>query len=303
MFLDNLQYRSYEDLNRLIHQADLNAYRNFDLVVGIPRSGMVPAYMIGLILNLPVIDIESYIARVKPYVGNRLTQNKREFKKVLVVDDSIKFGGQLQIIKEKLFQFNSIHFKFFAVFATSESRMLVDYCLEIIDHPRIFQWNLLNSWIFEHSCVDIDGVLCEDPSEEENDDGERYIEFLENTRPRYLPSCVVAVLVTSRLEKYRKQTEYWLSKHGVQFRKLVMLDLPDKETRVKLGIHSSFKSKVYQEFNQTGLFIESSKSQSEDIHNHTGKNVFCVENMTFYHRREEINNNYLKNLWINLKKG
>ena len=59
MFLDNLQYRNYEDLNRLIHHADLHSYRDIDLVVGVPRSGMIPAYMIGLILNLPVIDIES----------------------------------------------------------------------------------------------------------------------------------------------------------------------------------------------------------------------------------------------------
>jgi hypothetical protein len=80
MFLDNLQYRNYEDLNRLIHQADLHAFRDADLVVGIPRSGMVPAFMIGLLLNLPVIDIESYVAGVEPFVGNRPIRNKREFK-------------------------------------------------------------------------------------------------------------------------------------------------------------------------------------------------------------------------------
>jgi len=177
MFLDNLQYRNYEDLNRLIHQADLHSFRDADLIVGVPRSGMVPAYMIGLLLNLPVTDIESYVAGVEPFVGNRLIQNIREFKKVLVVDDSIKFGRQLQLVKEKLSHLNFIEFKYITVFATSDSISLVDYCMEIIDQPRIFQWNLLNSWIYEYSCVDIDGVLCEDPSEEQNDDAENYLVF------------------------------------------------------------------------------------------------------------------------------
>lgn len=302
MFLDNIQYRNYEDLNKLIHQADLHAYRDFDLVIGVPRSGMIPAYMIGLLLNLPVLDIESFISGVTPYVGNRLQQNTKEVRKVLVVDDSIKFGRQLQVIKEKISKFNSIYFNYLTVFATSDSRLLVDYCMEIIDHPRVFQWNLLNSWIFEYSCVDIDGVLCEDPTEEENDDGEKYIHFLHNALPKYLPPCNVDILVTNRLEKYRLQTESWLRKNRVTYNHLVMLDLPDKETRVKLGAHASFKSKIYQQYNRAVLFIESSKIQSESIHNLTAKNVFCVENMTFYHKKVEHNGSYLKRVWRNLKK-
>jgi len=303
MFLDNLQYRNYEDLNRLIHQADLHSFRDADLVVGIPRSGMVPAYMIGLLLNLPVIDIESFVEGVEPFVGNRLTQNNREFKKVLVVDDSIKFGRQLEFVKEKLSHFSFIEFKYITVFSTSESKSLVDYCMEIIDQPRIFQWNLLNSWIYEYSCVDIDGVLCEDPTDEQNDDGENYLHFLLHAHPKYLPPCKVDVLVTSRLEKYRHQTEVWLKNKGIQYQKLEMLDLPDKETRVRLGIHARFKSSIYRKYDRAALFIESSKYQSEEIHKQTGKNVFCIENMNFYPKSPRRDDNYFKRAWSNLKKG
>jgi uncharacterized HAD superfamily protein/hypoxanthine phosphoribosyltransferase len=302
MFLGNLQYRNYDDLNKLIHQADFYAYRDFDLIVGVPRSGMIPAYMIGLILNLPVLDIESFVSGLTPYVGNRLQNNSKDVKKVLVVDDSIMFGRQLQIVKEKLLQFSSIYFSYLTIFATSDSRFLVDCCLEIIDYPRVFQWNLMNSWIFEYSCVDIDGVLCEDPTDEENDDGEKYIKFLHNALPKYLPPCKVDILVTSRLEKYRLQTESWLRKHGVKYNHLEMLDLPDKETRVKLGTHAIFKSKIYHKYDRAALFIESSKSQSVSIHNDTGKNVFCVETMTFYFKKMNSNENHLKRLWRNLKK-
>jgi uncharacterized HAD superfamily protein len=111
------------------------------------------------------------------------------------------------------------------------------------------------------------------------------------------------VLVTSRLEKYRSHTEAWLKKHGVQYQHLEMLDLPDKETRVRLGIHATFKSNIYRKYERSALFIESSKYQSEEIHKQTGKNVFCIENMIFYPNTQRRDNNYFKRVWSNLKKG
>ncbi len=297
-----MQYRSFEDLSRLIHGYNLNCLQDFDLIVGVPRSGMIPAYLFGLILNLPVIDIESFIAGVDPYVGKRLQYRKNCLKKILVVDDSIKFGGQLNEVKKKLNYLNTLEFKYLSVFATSDTNGMVDHCLEIINKPRVFQWNLLNSWIYEYSCVDIDGVLCEDPSEEENDDGEKYLEFLLNARPKYTPPCKIDVLVTSRLEKYRSQTEVWLSKNGILYNNLEMLNVPDKKTRVRLGIHASFKADIYKKYVKTALFIESSKCQSETIHSMSGKNVFCVENMLFYSTVHKQPQKGFTNLWRFLKK-
>ena len=82
-----------------------------------------------------------------------------------------------------------------------------------------------------------------------------------------------------------------------------MLNLPDKETRVRLGIHATFKSDIYRQYERTALFIESSRFQSEGIHQQTNKNVFCVENMTFYHRQKNNNDKSLKEIWKNLRKG
>jgi hypothetical protein len=36
--------------------------RDVDLVVGIPRSGMIPAYLLGLFLNKLVVDFEVFLA-------------------------------------------------------------------------------------------------------------------------------------------------------------------------------------------------------------------------------------------------
>ncbi len=302
MFLDNIQYRNYYDLSRLIHESGLIEFRDFDLIVGIPRSGMIPAYMIGLILNLPVMDIQSYVSGVEPYVGNRKQNNLDEIKKVLIVDDSIKFGGQIKKVKEKVSHISTVEFKYLAVYATTDSQLQVHKHLEIIDQPRIFQWNLLHSWIFEYSCVDIDGVLCEDPTEEENDDGEKYLYFLQKVRPKYLPPCKIDVLVTSRLEKYREQTEDWLLSMGVQYNRLEMLNLPDKATRVRLGQHAQFKASIYSQNNGTGLFIESNKLQAERIFELTGKNVFCVENMTMYKKQNTKSQSIYRKAWHYLKK-
>ena len=45
------------------------------------------------------------------------------------------------------------------------------------------------------ACVDIDGVLCIDPTAEENDDGPRYREFLSCAKPLYLPTVPVGALL------------------------------------------------------------------------------------------------------------
>jgi uncharacterized HAD superfamily protein/adenine/guanine phosphoribosyltransferase-like PRPP-binding protein len=303
MFLDNLQYRNYDDLSRLVHDSDLNEFRDFNLIVGVPRSGMIPAYMIGLILNLPVIDIESYLSGVNPYVGSRMQKNWDDINKVLIVDDSIKFGGQIKKIREKVNHISTVEFKYLAIYATTDSQFQVHKHLEIIDHPRIFQWNLLHSWIFEYSCVDIDGVLCEDPTEDENDDAEQYLSFLQHVRPKYLPPCKIDVLVTSRLEKYRKQTEAWLLKMGVQYNTLEMLDLPDKATRVRLGQHAEFKANIYSRNKLAVLFIESNKVQAEKIFKITGKNVFCVENITMYAKEHSKPQSIYTKAWHYLKKA
>jgi uncharacterized HAD superfamily protein len=278
-----LEYRSYADLSSLIHAADISNLKQYDLVVGIPRSGMVPAYMLALRLNLPVIDIDGFLAGNPPIGGRRLElADHKTINNILVVDDSIRFGGQLQKVKEKLQQKPEFKYGYCTPFATSENKHFVDHSFELIDKPRIFQWNIMHSWIYEYSCVDIDGVLCDDPSAEENDDGEKYIHFLLHAPLKYKPAVAVHTLVTNRLEKYRPQTEKWLSEKGIKYKELLMLDLPDRATRVRMGNYGSFKASVYEKKKDALLFIESDYNQSFKINELTGRAVFCVDQMYFF---------------------
>jgi len=96
-----------------------------------------------------------------------------------------------------------------------------------------------------------------------------------------LPTERISYLVTSRLEKYRKETELWLKKNEIDYEKLIMLNLPSKEERLKLGAHAEHKANAYKK-SGLELFVESDPKQAFDIHQITKKPVFCVNNNKMY---------------------
>jgi uncharacterized HAD superfamily protein len=124
--------------------------------------------------------------------------------------------------------------------------------------------------------MDIDGVLCLDPTDEENDDGHEYLRFLRDTPALLLPTAPVGWLVTSRLEKYRAQTVEWLARHNVQYGELRMMQYPDMAARRAARAYARFKSDIYLE---TGawLFIESDAALASQIAQLSGRTVFCTE--------------------------
>jgi len=277
-----MNYKSYADLSSLI-KSKLPMLRagQYDLVVGIPRSGMIPAYMIALHLNRKCCDLEALVRNEPLKTGSTRSASSAieypsEASKILLVDDSI-FSGvslakELQRIPEEL----RARMTTLAVYSTETARQDVDIFLEHVPLPRVFEWNIFHHQVVERSCFDIDGVLCVDPTEEQNDDGERYIEFIRNAEPLYIPTGKVNCIVTSRLEKYRAETEAWLRKHGIQYGSLIMLDLPNKEARQRLGAHGTHKAEAYRRSKQD-LFYESERHQAVQIHELTKKPVYCTE--------------------------
>ncbi|TIR64593.1 MAG: phosphoribosyltransferase, partial [Mesorhizobium sp.] len=167
-------------------------------------------------------------------------------------------------------------FVYAAVFGLLSQHNETDIVFEVVPHPRMFQWNFMHHVFLEQCCVDIDGVLCLDPTADENDDGPAYEKFLTEARPLLGPTRKIGWLVTSRLEKYRKLTEAWLAKHEIKYDHLVMLDLPSKAERQRLGAHGSFKAEFYRKSDAI-LFIESEHEQAIKIAKLSGKPVLCVE--------------------------
>ena len=273
-----INFKTYTHLSKDIKRSLSAIPADISLIVGVPRSGMVPAYMIGGFLNLPVMTIDDFIDEKKSSHGYR--DIRKNGNKVLIVDDSINTGDSLKLTKEKLknkYGEKYDNLVFYVVYATEKSKSSVDIYASICDHPRLFQWNYMYHGLLKNACVDIDGVLCVDPTDEQNDDGEKYIEFLQSARPLCPTNYPIRALVTSRLEKYREQTETWLEKEGIVYEELYMLNLPNKEERIKMGAYAKFKSSIYAQLHDTIVFIESSRSQAEEITKLTGKPAICFE--------------------------
>lgn len=276
-----MNYRSIADLNADIKRWIPELPNDLDLIVGIPRSGMLVANLLSLYLNLPLTDVEGLcegrIFQSGPRLDSIRTNVLSKLNKILVVDDSVYSGTQMKKIKVQLSGAgipNKIYYG--AVYVSPEGYKYVDFWYKNVDLPRIFEWNIIHHGVLTNSCVDIDGVLCRDPSPQENDDGDKYRQFISTVNPLVVPTKTVGWLVTCRLEKYREITEKWLKKHGIRYSHLIMMNLPDKETRIALGTHADFKAKVYKTTN-AALFIESSYSQAQEIARRSGKSVFCTE--------------------------
>lgn len=280
-------YRSISDLASVISKNINVVPVDIDLVVGVPRSGMLPASMIALFLNTPLTDLYSYIDN-RPLITGQTRRVKKnslsqcnQAKHILVVDDSIASGKSMQMAKSLLSELkNNVKITYCCIYGVPEAKSKVDIVFENVSMPRVFEWNIFHHQVVESTCFDIDGVLCVDPTNDQNDDGDKYIQFILNAEPLFIPTKKIKFLVTSRLEKYRLETETWLKKHNVNYERLFMLNLPDAETRRKLGAHSKFKSEVYKSNITATLFIESELNQAINIADSTGKDVFCTETMT-----------------------
>lgn len=284
-----LNYRSASDLARAVRNNLVRIPDDVDLVVGIPRSGTLAGSLVALNLNVDLVDLDGYVANAPLRHGScRQSRYPRlqlpaEAGHALLVDDSILSGnsmmGALALAKAARHQGR---LSTCAIYATPMAAPLVDVYLEVVPAPRAFEWNLFHHPLLAQCCMDIDGVLCTDPSDEQNDDGRGYARFLRDAPRLALPSQPVAHLVTSRLERYRSQTEAWLAAAGVEYGVLHMLDLPDGATRRRLGIHGAFKADVYRAAKNSILFIESDRAQAIEITRLSGKPVLAFSSQELF---------------------
>lgn len=276
-----IHFRSYQDLNRTIIENLHKIPADTDLIVGIPRSGLMAANLLALHLHLPLTDIEGFKNRRIISSGKRLNGSPADFSKfknVLIIDDSLFRGTEMNKAKN---QTDGIYpgknLTFCAVYMNPDFISKADLHFELCPLPRVFEWNVMNHPFIKKACMDIDGVLCKAPTPEENDDGPEYHKFLKNAVPHLRTKVKVGVLVTNRLEKYRKETEQWLSENNIRFEKLIMRDFTVQNTRREANDYGKFKGKVFAIHTKSKLFIEGSLNQSKEIVRISGKPAYCVD--------------------------
>jgi hypoxanthine phosphoribosyltransferase len=256
-----LNYRNLNDLGRAI----LDGLRHFnlhgfDVIAGMPRSGMIPASILSLYLDRKSLVLAT---------AEQLAAHKG--KRILVVDDTIS-SGKANARKRAELEPLKLGEKYLAVFYRQASRHRVDYAFQPVEGNRLFEWDLFHSpgvWI-RQACLDIDGVICVNPRKDED-----YEAFLANARPFCLPKVKVPWLVTARKEKYRKLTEEWMKKHKVQYGDLVMRK--NDEPIIP------YKARVYR-LVPARLFVESDPAIAEGIFRLTGKPVLSFPQNRMYAR-------------------
>jgi len=274
-------YRTYDDMDRTI-RANIGRYQSegYDLVVGIPRSGMIPAYMIGLFLNVNVCTFSQFRDNIPlEQLGNRSlavnVTSPQEARHVLVIDDSYNTGTRLHELMESLPTEVRDRCDVSVIYAVSDD-IDVDFYCEVVPMPRVFEWNILHHVAYlQSTAFDMEGVLCRDPTDEENDDGPLYREFIRTADPLFLPSFKIEAIITSRLERYRHETEDWLHRHNVDYDDLIMLNMDSAEERRQNQVHGSFKAQELMKGDYI-LFVESDESQALEINRLSGKPVYCV---------------------------
>jgi uncharacterized HAD superfamily protein/glycosyltransferase involved in cell wall biosynthesis len=286
-----INFKSYHELSRDI-AAGLGKLPKPDIVVGIPKSGLIPATMIASFFNCSLYDLDSFHFVFSRRSGFRKSVSGGPSAKptVLLVDDSVNTGAEFTRVKARLQALaDDYDFRCVAVYGlgVQSDAAHADVVLASLPQPRVFQWNYRNHIIAEHSCFDMDGVLCIDPPEEDNDDGQRYIDYILNAPVLCIPKKRISCIVTSRLEKYRPQTEEWLRNNNVLYRELIMLDLPTAEERRRLRAHAPFKANVFAARNEI-LFIESNWKQAQQIAKIADKPVICTENDVFLYGADHL---------------
>ncbi len=267
-----LNVRTVADLNlavaKNLHRIDRS---KFDVIVGIPRSGMLPASIIATALQMPLADVSGYACGL---VHGRSGVAAPRGDRVLLVDDSCNKGAAMARAMKMLPK--SAKATRLAVYGPYQAENVCDLWFEECCGPRVFAWNMWKHIRLARWALDFDGVLCRDPTRAENDDGPRYAQFLASAAPLYLPQREVGHIVTGRLEKYRGLTVDWLKRHRVTFGELHMMPYATKAERMAVGGRGQWKAEQMLKLGAE-MFIESNPKQAAIIARHSGLPVWCTE--------------------------
>jgi uncharacterized HAD superfamily protein len=249
----------------------------FDCVVGIPRSGMLPASMIATMLQMPLADLGGY---AKGIVHGRSGAREAAGRRVLLVDDSCNKGGAFKRAVAQLPQgTKATRLAIFGPYQV-QPETVCDMWFEVVHGPRVFAWNWTKHIRLPRWGFDFDGVLCRDNTSAENDDGPRYAKFLAEAEPLFIPQRAIGHIITARAEKYRPETEAWLKRHGIEYAGLHMTPWASKPERMAamkaMGGRGAWKAAKARELG-VEMFIESSPKQAGIIAREAGIPVFCTE--------------------------
>lgn len=245
-------------------------------VAGVPRSGMIAASVIATARSVPLYCASRNHEPTKLENGFRILGRTEPYEgPLVVVEDSVNSGQNLETFGHHATICGNVVKA--AVYVNPSCQFRPDVWAVDCPMPHYFEWHFFGSDLTRMAAFDMDGVICEACPIDCDDDGDRYIHWMQNVRPLNLPyPHVVPLIVTARLEKWRKITEAWLTRHGVRWKQLHMGKwgtLLERQQRYNAG---EYKGEAYKKAGQLTLFFEDSPQQSREIFARAGKPVVCV---------------------------
>jgi orotate phosphoribosyltransferase/uncharacterized HAD superfamily protein len=249
----------------------------FDVVIGIPRAGVMIANAISLQFCIPWSLPSCFLENKQVFYSSIL--KTPEIERVLIVEDCISQGREINEVKAAIkAKYPDLTVKTGSLLVNTANESVVDYYYRNVEKKAIETvWDLLK--LDKNYVVDMDGVLNYNPSDKDTASVDSYLQFIENAQPYLLLRSKIDTIVTARPEWARKPTERWLRKHKVQYNKLVMLEghglTPPFEAAVAHKI-STLK------YTQPEIFWESDYNQAKMIHKKTGIKVLCTDNMCLF---------------------
>ena len=254
---------------------------SIEAVVAIARSGLLPGSLLAMHLHLPLFAVSRVFGVVDPGGGWRITPHfqpydREAIRHVLLIDDTSATCHEMAA--EPMFveaAFPGALLTRAVIYCHPRCLGFVDACVALYGGLHFLEWNWEHAGHGADCGYDFDGILCEDCTPENNDDGPRYLCHLEHARPAFLPRRLeVPLVVTGRHEKYRRESLEWLERHGVRVRELIMRNFP-----LAPGLGFNHQIAMFKAFHYAQstclLFAESDQEQAELINEATGRAVLC----------------------------
>lgn len=268
-------WRTYADLACDVHDW-CDQLPQVSAVCGVPRSGVLPATLIAMRRNIPLLSFDALLAGSESYRKAESRPINTPAGPVLVVDDTSWSGHSMRRYRDML---KGRKVVFGAVYAGANGLPLCDVhhtALPSIRHT--FEWNVLRDVLSQWVMTDFDGVLCEDwRGGNEDLVTDAYTQFLANAKPKIVPKYEVRAIVTGRIGEHEAYTRNWLSRHGVTFKRLVHTHQTRAERDV--GNVPARKAEEYGRDREAWLFVESDIRQAREIHRLTSRPVLCTDTM------------------------
>lgn len=250
-------------------------------IVGISRSGILPANLLCQHLHLPMWILRQDSSKAQPKewgagdviaCGNgwRLSDHRPKPGPVVVIDDTQMTGRSIRRarpITEAWAAERDVELLWAVVYQNPlvSPKDKAEIIARELPRPHFLEWNLFNGPHVERCAFDIDGILCDEQPKRE--------ELGPHGRPPLYPvrKKAMKLLVTGRHERHRASTLAWLAKWGMKCDRLEML--PDGVEHGP-GIVSAHKAAHFAA-SKLLWFVESCPIQAREIAKLTGKPVIC----------------------------